>query len=287
MAGAHRAVAGRFGGVPVFVDASGRRRRTLCVVGWLGAALCAAYVAAFGVTLTTSVGALDEVSGSPLTPTPLPAEDADDGDGTDVTDAVTPDAAPVVAVPVVAATPAASRGSAVRPVVTTQRSAPSPTTRSGTRLVELRRREPTAAQPTSLVRRGTAVAAVPRRAVAAAPSAPARPTATVPPSIPTTPPAGSTTTPRSGTTGSGSGTGTAGSGTGGGTTGSGTGTTGTGATGTGTTGTGTSPGSGTVPATGTSGTPAPTGTATGAPGRLMDAVTSDVTTLGPSTPGAV
>ena len=81
MTAAHRAGV-TFGSAPVFVDVSGRRRRALTLLGYLGAAACAAYVAAFGVTMTTSAGALHAVAGATLTPTPLPSDDdGDDGDG--------------------------------------------------------------------------------------------------------------------------------------------------------------------------------------------------------------
>jgi hypothetical protein len=246
MAGAHRAVAGTFGGAPVFVDASGRRRRTLTFVGWLGAAVCAAYVAAFGVTLTTSVGALGEVAGSTLTPTPLPPDDDGADDGPDAATPDTPAAPTVTATPAVAAAPVAAR--AVRPAAATAPLATAPRTRAGTGLVDLRRREAaTAVRRAPVVRR--AVPATPARP-AAAPARAATATPAAPATTPAAPATGTTTTPRSGTgTTTGTGTGT---------------TTGTGA--------GTGTGTGSTTGTGTTTTTSPT------PTPLMDAATSDVLT---------
>ncbi len=70
------------GGAPVFVDVSGRRKRRVSVLGYLGASACAAYVAAFGVTLTTTAGALGEAVGVALVPDApvLDDDDADPGD---------------------------------------------------------------------------------------------------------------------------------------------------------------------------------------------------------------
>ena len=48
--------------VPVFVDASGRRRKLMTGVGWLVALACVAYLAVIGVSLSgTSVGPLPEL----------------------------------------------------------------------------------------------------------------------------------------------------------------------------------------------------------------------------------
>ena len=65
--------------VPVFVDASGRRRRGLSVLGYLGASASVAYLAAFGLTVTSTGGAIDAATGVPLAPTPV----VDEGDGGD------------------------------------------------------------------------------------------------------------------------------------------------------------------------------------------------------------
>jgi hypothetical protein len=54
---------------PVFVDASGRRRRGVTVLGYLGASACTAYLAAFGITLSTHAGVID-ASGVALAPSP-------------------------------------------------------------------------------------------------------------------------------------------------------------------------------------------------------------------------
>ena len=55
--------------VPVFVDATGRRRRLVIGLGWLVALCCAAYLAVIGISLTgTSVGplpSLPNVTSSP------------------------------------------------------------------------------------------------------------------------------------------------------------------------------------------------------------------------------
>ncbi|MDD7917633.1 hypothetical protein [Actinomycetospora callitridis] len=54
---------------PVFVDASGRRRRGVTVLGYLGASACTAYLAAFGITLSTHASVID-ASGVALAPSP-------------------------------------------------------------------------------------------------------------------------------------------------------------------------------------------------------------------------
>ncbi len=52
--------------VPVFVDATGRRRRWVIALGWLVALSCVAYLAVIGVSLTgTSVGPLPNLPSVP------------------------------------------------------------------------------------------------------------------------------------------------------------------------------------------------------------------------------
>ena len=204
MTAAHRAGV-TFGSAPVFVDASGRRRRALTLLGYLGAAACAAYVAAFGVTMTTSAGALNAVAGSTLTPTPLPAEDdGDDGDGAQA--AVLPGAPVATPSPAVAVAPVA----AVRSVVAAPVRTTAVESRARTGLVELRRREPAAR--THLAPRAVhRVAPAPRRTAGVAPAkAPVRAAAPVKAApVKAAPAAGAPATPRSTGTGtSGSGTGT-------------------------------------------------------------------------------
>ncbi|MEJ2862418.1 hypothetical protein [Actinomycetospora flava] len=64
---------------PVFVDASGRRRRGVLVLGYLGASAATAYLAAFGLTLGTTTVALQPV-GATLVPTPsAPDDEGDEG----------------------------------------------------------------------------------------------------------------------------------------------------------------------------------------------------------------
>ncbi|MHC1560584.1 hypothetical protein ACR9E3_16630 [Actinomycetospora sp. C-140] len=82
---------------PVFVDASGRRRRGLSVLGYLGASASVAYLAAFGLTVTSTGGTIDAATGVPLTPSPQIDEGDDDG------------SVDVPADTVVAATPAPTR----------------------------------------------------------------------------------------------------------------------------------------------------------------------------------
>ncbi|MDD7941970.1 hypothetical protein PHK61_26495 [Actinomycetospora lutea] len=63
---------------PVFVDASGRRRRGVLVLGYLGASAATAYMAAFGLTVGTRTVSLQPV-GATLVPTPsVPDEEAED-----------------------------------------------------------------------------------------------------------------------------------------------------------------------------------------------------------------
>ncbi|GAA4773015.1 hypothetical protein GCM10023200_01760 [Actinomycetospora chlora] len=68
---------------PVFVDASGRRRRGVAVAGWFGAAACTAYLAAFGITLSTNAGVV-EVVGQTLTPSPYVDDEGDDDGAEDL-----------------------------------------------------------------------------------------------------------------------------------------------------------------------------------------------------------
>src|SRR4051794_8601238 len=63
---------------PIFVDVSGRRRRGVSVLGYLGASACTAYLAAFGITLSTNATTID-AAGLALEPSPVSDEDADDG----------------------------------------------------------------------------------------------------------------------------------------------------------------------------------------------------------------
>jgi hypothetical protein len=68
---------------PVFVDASGRRRRGVSVLGYLGASAATAYLAAFGLTVGTQTVSLQPV-GATLVPTPTTPDDgADDADDAD------------------------------------------------------------------------------------------------------------------------------------------------------------------------------------------------------------
>jgi len=67
---------------PVFVDASGRRRRGVTVLGYLGASACTAYLAAFGITVSTHAGVID-ASGVALAPSPsIDDEGGDEFDDT-------------------------------------------------------------------------------------------------------------------------------------------------------------------------------------------------------------
>ncbi|MFC5140689.1 hypothetical protein ACFPK1_20810 [Actinomycetospora rhizophila] len=60
---------------PVFVDASGRRRRGVSVLGYLGASAATAYLAAFGLTVGTQTVSLQPV-GATLVPTPTTPDEA-------------------------------------------------------------------------------------------------------------------------------------------------------------------------------------------------------------------
>lgn len=62
---------------PVFVDASGRRRRGVTVLGYLGASACTAYLAAFGITVSTHAGVID-AAGVALAPSPSIDEEGGD-----------------------------------------------------------------------------------------------------------------------------------------------------------------------------------------------------------------
>ncbi|HWN26963.1 MAG TPA: hypothetical protein VNP37_08350 [Actinomycetospora sp.] len=208
---------------PVFVDVSGRRRRGVTVLGYLGASACTAYLAAFGITLSTTAGTIP-AAGVALDPGPVTDE------GTEEADTVV--AAPVVGSRTVAdvaparpaAKHAASTGRGER-AARGRHAAPdpvaAPTRGTGTRLVPL-----AVTAPAPAVRTPTAL-------TAPAPSAPAptvpatgtsRPT---PDATPTTGgPGGSSSGGAGPTTGTGSGTDTGtdtGTGTTGGTDGTGAG----------------------------------------------------------------
>ncbi|HSK58911.1 MAG TPA: hypothetical protein VK935_07655, partial [Actinomycetospora sp.] len=62
---------------PVFVDVSGRRRRGVSVLGYLGASACTAYLAAFGITLSTTAGTVP-AAGVALDPDPVPGAGAEE-----------------------------------------------------------------------------------------------------------------------------------------------------------------------------------------------------------------
>lgn len=62
---------------PVFVDTSGRRRRGVTVLGYLGASACTAYLAAFGITVSTHAGVID-ASGVALAPSPSTDDEGGD-----------------------------------------------------------------------------------------------------------------------------------------------------------------------------------------------------------------
>ena len=76
---------------PVFVDASGRRRRGVRILGYLGASACTAYLAAFGITVGTQARVLD-AAGAALEPTPSVEDEGADDAGGDFTDTVVPSA---------------------------------------------------------------------------------------------------------------------------------------------------------------------------------------------------
>ncbi|WP_433786184.1 hypothetical protein ACQPX6_06045 [Actinomycetospora sp. CA-101289] len=65
---------------PVFVDVSGRRRRGIAVLGYLGASACTAYLAAFGITVSTTAGTIP-ASGVALDPGPVVDEGAEEAGG--------------------------------------------------------------------------------------------------------------------------------------------------------------------------------------------------------------
>ncbi|GLZ46998.1 hypothetical protein Acsp06_31830 [Actinomycetospora sp. NBRC 106375] len=67
---------------PMFVNASGCRRRGVLVLGYLGASAATAYLAAFGLTLGTTTVALQPVRAT-LGPTPSAPDDEGDDDAPD------------------------------------------------------------------------------------------------------------------------------------------------------------------------------------------------------------
>ena len=67
---------------PVFVDASGRRRRGVLVLGYLGASAATVYMAAFGLTVGTRTVSLQPV-GATLTPSPALTNDDGNDDAPD------------------------------------------------------------------------------------------------------------------------------------------------------------------------------------------------------------
>ncbi|WP_328305224.1 hypothetical protein [Actinomycetospora sp. NBC_00405] len=237
---------------PVFVDASGRRRRGVTVLGYLGASACTAYLAAFGITLSTHAGVID-ASGVGLAPSPS----IDDGGGDEFDDVPVDVVVPVGATgrhgvtDAAVAThasqkstsrhaPAAGGRHAAAPHVTT------PIHRAAAPLVPLR------------VVRGPASAAG-----GAAPASSPRPTTPHGGSVPGTPHSTPDTSPTTGGSGGSSSSGGAGPTTGSGTSGSGT----SGSSGTG----GTAAGSGTTTDTTTdttTETTTPTGSGTGTPAVL-------------------
>jgi hypothetical protein len=110
--------------VPVFVDATGRRRKVVTGFGWLVALACVAYLGVIGVSMTgTSVGPLPDV---PSVASPVVVFSAE-ADGLPQGALEVPLPAPVLAPPVAAApqpaaTPnfgnavkAAARGTAPKP----------------------------------------------------------------------------------------------------------------------------------------------------------------------------
>ena len=78
---------------PVFVDASGRRRRGVTVLGYLGASACTAYLAAFGITVSTHAGVID-AAGVALAPSPSIDEEGGDEFDAVPADVVVPAATP-------------------------------------------------------------------------------------------------------------------------------------------------------------------------------------------------
>jgi hypothetical protein len=102
------------GHAPVFVDASGRRRRGVVLLGYLGASACTAYLAAFGITVSTNARTL-EAAGVALTPSPV-ASDEDGDEAPDAGDIPADAAAPAAPSRLVALTPVARTSEAtVRP----------------------------------------------------------------------------------------------------------------------------------------------------------------------------
>ncbi len=210
---------------PVFVDVSGRRRRGVSVLGYLGASACTAYLAAFGITLSTTAGTIPAV-GVALDPGPVTDEGAEEAD----TVVAAPVAGSRSVSDVAAARPATEHGTRTARGEHTTRgrdAAPdpvaTPTRGTGTRLVPL-----AVTAPAPAVRTPTALTPSAPAPPAPAPTVPAtgtsRPT---PDATPTTGgPGGSSSGGAGPTTGTGSDIGTdtgTGTGTTGGTDGSGAG----------------------------------------------------------------
>jgi hypothetical protein len=256
---------------PVFVDASGRRRRGVTVLGYLGASACTAYLAAFGITVSTHAGVID-ATGVALAPTPSLEDEGDD-----------PADAPEGAV--VPAT--ASESHTVTDAAVTTPAASRKSASSGSRHQPTAGGRHAAAEPRATAApRGVSSPRVPLRVVrsphsgsghATAPASSPRPTSPHGGSVPGTPHSTPGTTPSTGGgTGGGSSSGGAGPTTGSGTTGGGT--TGGGTTGGGTTGNGTTGSTGT--GAGSTGTGTGTSTGTGSSGSTVTDPLLDVG-LGP------
>ena len=227
---------------PVFVDVSGRRRRGVSLLGYLGASACTAYLAAFGITLSTTAGTIP-AAGVALDPGTVTDEGAEEADA-------------VVAAPV-----AGSR--TVADVATARRATKHPTpTGHGERAARGRHAAP---DPVATPARSTGARVVPLAVTAPAPAvrtptalttrapAPTAPTPTVP--TPTVPATGTSrpTPDATPTTGGPGGSSSGGAGP--------------------TTGTGSGTDSGTDTAGGTDGT--------GAGGTVSDPATADVLAIGP------
>ncbi|MDD7966819.1 hypothetical protein [Actinomycetospora lemnae] len=241
---------------PVFVDATGRRRRGVTVIGYLGASAATAYLAAFGITLGSSAGSL-HTTGAALTPSPATVDEGVD----DASDEPIEGAGPVVEV-------ADTQDHGSRPVPHRERDAADRVVAAPARssLVPLRDVTPRAA------------AGAPRPAAAPAPAVQPRPSAASTPGTTGGSTAGGTGTPSGGPSSGGSspgGTTTGGGASSGGSTGSATGGS-TGGTTDGATGGGTpSTGTPTPGTTGTGSTTTPTPSTT-----VTDPATADVLAIG-------
>jgi hypothetical protein len=201
---------------PVFVDVSGRRRRGVSVLGYLGASACTAYLVAFGITLSTTAGTVP-AAGVALDPGPVPGPDAEE---------IVGDTAALVPPPAAGARTA----DAATDADVTARSVSHQTSRThATRGRHAAGGSPAAPDPVAAPARGTGVRALPVAVTAPTRAAPAQisptPTAPTRPTPDTTPatgaPGGSSSGGAGPTTGTGStgggGTGTdVGTGTGGG-----------------------------------------------------------------------